>query len=64
MDTIEKWNSLTDLQKRAFGDRFITHESNLHAWSKPFDKLSPHKQKVVLNSLDNVDAESLNFVLS
>ena len=49
---IETWNNLPDYEKRAMGDHFITHESNLDAWDKPFEKLSPLKQKRVLASIE------------
>jgi hypothetical protein len=49
--TIAKWNSLTSAQKISFGDRWITHESDLTAWDKPFQNLSSLKQRRVLYTL-------------
>ena len=50
---IAKWNNLPDYEKRAMGDHFITHASNLEAWNKPFDELSPLKQKRVLQYIES-----------
>ena len=50
---INTWNSLTPMQKRSFGDRLITHESNLNAWNKPFNELSEIKKHRVINSVIN-----------
>jgi hypothetical protein len=51
MDTasIKIWNNLSSSERIAFGDHYITHESNLHSWDKNFDKLSPLKKKRVLS---------------
>lgn len=43
------WNNLTDNQKISFGDRWITHESNLKAWCKPFEELSELKKQRVIS---------------
>lgn len=53
MQLIEKWNALTGTQKAELGDRYITHDTNLRAWVKPFNELSPLKQKRVLQSMAN-----------
>lgn len=50
---IEKWNNLPDYEKRAMGDHYITHESKLEAWNKPFSELSSLKQKRVLQSIES-----------
>jgi len=63
-EIITKWNALTDMQKRAFGDRFISHESNLYAWSKLFEDLSEDKKKKVLRALPDTSPETLNYVIS
>lgn len=52
-EKIEKWNNLPNYEKRAMGDHYITHESNLEAWNKPFSELSPLKQKRVLQSIES-----------
>ena len=59
---IKKWNSLTSSQKRAFGDRWITHESNLDAWNKKFEDLSNLKQQRVLANINGIDKRTLNYV--
>lgn len=51
-NNIAIWNDLPAQEKMAFGDRYITHETNLKAWDKEFDKLSPLKQKRVLQSVE------------
>ena len=58
---IKKWNELSPLSKRAFGDKWITHESNLEAWNKSFNKLSPLKQKRILNCQELI-GETRNFI--
>ena len=45
------WNKLTDNEKMSFGDRWITHDSNLKAWCKPFEELSELKKERVKKSL-------------
>jgi hypothetical protein len=50
---IQKWNSLTSVQKMEFGDLMITHESNLRAWDKDFGALSAHKMECVVGSILN-----------
>lgn len=35
------------------GDLYISHETDLRAWDKPFDELSPLKQKRVLQSVED-----------
>lgn len=59
---INKWDSLTNQQKAAFGDRWITHETNLSAWAKPFDELSDLKKKRVIENIGNIEPEHLNSV--
>lgn len=60
----ELWNTLSGMQKRAFGDRFITNHSNLNAWNKPFAELSELKQKAVLNNISEDIIHTLNYVIS
>jgi hypothetical protein len=60
---MKNWDKLTSQQKKAFGDRFITHESNLSAWDKNFDELSPLKKCRVINFLPS-DTSTLNYVIS
>lgn len=50
---IEKWNSLTRVQKIEFGDLMITHESNLEAWNKEFGLLSASKMEAVVKNILN-----------
>lgn len=64
MEKIElKWDSLTDAQKRAFGDRWVTHESNLNAWAKPYRDLSNFKKSCVDKSILSTDVKTLNYVI-
>jgi len=49
---IEIWNNLPSKEKMAMGDQYITHETNLKAWDKPFDQLSKLKQKRVLQRIE------------
>ena len=59
-----KWNSLTNAQKMAFGDRFIINSTNnLEAWCKPFNELSNLKKQRVFDNIMKVDVESLNYVI-
>lgn len=59
----EKWNSLTSGQKAAFGDRYITNESNLRAWDKPFNELSYSKKRWIMkSSIEKINPEDLNYV--
>lgn len=50
---IEKWNNLPAQHKADFGNKWITHDTNLRAWCKPFEELSKLKQDSVLQSIDN-----------
>ena len=61
--TVEKWNALTDQQRASFGDRFITHETNLSAWVKDFESLSVHKQKMILKNFPNIEVSTLNYTI-
>ena len=48
----EQWNAMSHNQRIAIADRWITHESNLMTWDKPFDQLSELKKKRVITSLN------------
>ena len=48
----EQWDAMTHDQRIAIADRWITNESNLTAWDKPFNELSTLKQKRVIISLN------------
>ena len=61
---IVKWNNLNGIEKRAFGDRWITNDSNLESWNKSFEDLSDLKKKRVLSGIENVDKNNLNYVIS
>jgi len=61
---METWNKLTAQQKRAFGDRFITNESNLNAWNKNFEDLSELKKRQVKNFLNDEMIHTLNHLIS
>lgn len=50
---ISKWNNLTATQKSEFGDRMITHDTNLQAWQKDFNDLSESKKQKILNNIEN-----------
>ena len=60
---IKKWNSLNGDQKRAFGDRWITHDTNLDAWDKDFEDLSNLKRERVLASIGDIEPKDLNLVV-
>ena len=47
-----EWNAMSHEQRIAIADRWITNESNLMAWDKPFNELSWLKQKRVIISLN------------
>ena len=47
-----QWNAMSHDQRIAIADRWITNESNLSAWDKPFNELSALKQKRVITSLN------------
>jgi len=51
-ELIEIWNNLPSKEKMAMGDQYITRETNLKAWDKPFDQLSKLKQKRVLQRIE------------
>jgi hypothetical protein len=52
-DKIATWDNLPPREKRAMGAHYITHESNLNAWNKPFEQLSKLKQKRVLSYIES-----------
>lgn len=47
-----QWNAMSRNERIAIADRWITNESNLSAWDKPFNELSALKQKRVITSLN------------
>lgn len=47
-----QWNAMTHDERIAIADRWITNESNLMAWDKPFNELSLLKQNRVIISLN------------
>lgn len=51
-ELIAIWNELPAQEKMAMGDMYISHETNLKAWDKPYDELSPLKMKRVLQSVE------------
>jgi len=52
-EKIKTWNELPSHEKVAMGDHYITHESNLKAWDKPYEELSPLKQKRVIQNIED-----------
>ena len=48
----EQWDAMTHDQRIEIADIWITNESNLMAWDKPFNELSTLKQKRVIISLN------------
>lgn len=52
-ELITIWNELPSQEKMALGDRYITHETNLRAWDKPFEELSPLKRERVLRDIES-----------
>ena len=56
MKTIEQvsaqWSAMSHDERIAISDIWITNESNLSAWDKPFNELSALKQKRVIISLN------------
>lgn len=59
-----KWNSLTPMQKRSYGDWFITTETDLNTWNKPFKDLSELKKYRVSKFIMQTSVESLNNLIS
>ena len=57
------WNELPAQEKMAMGDHYISHETNLKAWDKQFDELSPLKQKRVLQSVEDFSKISNHGIL-
>ena len=49
---LAQWDAMTHDQRIAIADRWITNESNLMVWDKPFNELSTLKQKRVITSLN------------
>lgn len=50
LNQISTWNNLSSTEKMAFGDKWIpTPQSNLSAWNKSFENLSPLKQQRALS---------------
>jgi len=62
-ELIAIWNELPSQEKMAMGDRYITHETNLRAWDKQFDELSPLKQKRVLQSIEDFSKLSFHGII-
>ncbi|WCM42418.1 hypothetical protein MG290_01745 [Flavobacterium sp. CBA20B-1] len=60
---IKDWNNLNDQQKAAFGDRYITHDTNLRAWCKNFEDLSELKKQRVLRDFKEEYKEGLNNLI-
>lgn len=46
-----KWNGLTATEKMGFGDRMITHESDMYAWNKEFEELSDSKKEAIMKNI-------------
>lgn len=57
------WNELPSQEKMAMGDHYITHETNLKAWDKKFDELSPLKQKRVLQDIEDFSKLSFHGII-
>ena len=53
----------TAQEKMAMGDHYISHETNLKAWDKPFYELSPLKQKRVLQSIEDFSKLSFHGII-
>lgn len=51
-EKIQAWDNLPDQEKAAMGNMYITHDTNLKVWCKPFTELSLLKQKRVLQSIE------------
>ena len=49
-NVISAWDSMTSQQKMSFGEKWISHETDLRAWDKPFSELSPLKRDRILNN--------------
>ena len=62
-NTIKLWNNLSDQKKVAFGDRYITHETNLRTWCKSFENLSELKKQRVLRDFTEANKHSLNNLI-
>ena len=62
-ELITIWNKLQSQEKMAMGDLYISHETDLRAWDKPFDELSPLKQKRVLQSVEDFSKVKFHGVI-
>jgi DNA-binding XRE family transcriptional regulator len=62
-ELISIWNRLPSQEKMAFGDTYISHDTNLRAWDKPFNELSPLKQKRVLDSVEDFSKVKFHGVI-
>ena len=62
-ELIAIWNELPSQEKMAMGDHYISHETNLKAWDKPFDELSPLKQKRVLQSVESFSKLKFHWII-
>ena len=62
-ELIAIWNELPSQEKMAMGDHYIAHETNLKAWDKQFDELSPLKQKRVLQSIEDFSKVSFHGII-
>ncbi len=62
-ELIAIWNELPAQEKMAFGDQWISHETNLKAWDKNFDELSPLKRQRVLQNVEDFSKLSNHGVL-
>ena len=52
MKAIKIWDNLSSNEKMSFGERFITHESNLKVWDKLFNDLL-NLFKLIFDSLNS-----------
>ena len=62
-ELITIWNELPSQETMAMGDHYISHETNLKAWDKPFYELSPLKQKRVLQSIEDFSKVSFHGII-
>ena len=52
-NSIKIWDNLSSNEKMSFGERFITHESNLKVWDKLFNDLSELKKQRVISKIES-----------
>jgi hypothetical protein len=63
-EKIQNWDNLPESEKRAMGSHWVTNESNLQSWNKPFDLLSQLKKARILQSIEQFSKLKNHCVIS